>query len=353
MQFPKNTRVSSRLIPLLSISSLSISSRRFSSRAVTLCTLGALAALMSYATTAGAQPYPNRPIKIVQGFAAGGNADTIARVIGNELTKTLGQPIVVETRVGAGGNLASDAVAKSPPDGYTLALLTGGHTASGALYKTLPFDPAESFEMISTITQFPFLFTVRSDSPFKDLRALIDAAKAKPESVGYGTAGIGSTHHLTGELLAKMANAPLLHVPYKGDAAAITGLLGGDLPLVVATPTVAVAHVKAGKLKVLATSGGTRWQGMPEVPTAAEAGVAGFDVRSWVGLAAPAGTPRAIVERLHGELQKVLQLPEVRARLEALGGEARGSTSQEMKERVTFEVARWKKVIADSNIPQQ
>ena len=299
------------------------------------------------------QAYPNRPLRIIQGFAAGGNADSIARVIGTEIGKSLGQAVGVEARVGAGGNLASDAVAKAAPDGYTLLLVTGGHTASGALYKSLPFEPAESFEMVSTITQFPFLFTVRSDSPHASLRALIEAAKAKPESVGYGTAGIGSTHHLTGELLAKMADAPLLHIPYKGDAAAITALLGGEIPLVVATPTVAVAQVKAGKLRVLATSGGTRWPGMPEVPTATEVGVSGFDVRSWIGLAAPAGTPRAIIERLNAEVQRALQVPEVRSRLEGFGGEARGSTPQEMKERVIFEVARWKKVIADSKIPQQ
>ena len=320
-------------------------------RILASCTV-TLATLMA-SGLANAQPYPNRPIKILQGFAAGGNADTIARVIGVELNKSMGQPVVVEARVGAGGNLASESAAKSAPDGYTLVLLTGGHTASGALYKTLPFDPAESFEMISTISQFPFLFTVRSDSPYQTLRAVIDAVKAKPESVAYGTAGIGSTHHLTGALLASMANAPLLHVPYKGDAAAITSLLGGDIPLVVATPTVAVAQVKAGKLKVLATSSGTRWSGMPDVPTASEAGVAGFDVRSWIGLAAPAGTPKAIIERLNAEVQKAIQLPDVRARLEALGGEARGSTPQEMKERVVSEVARWKKVITDSKIPQQ
>jgi tripartite-type tricarboxylate transporter receptor subunit TctC len=312
----------------------------------------ALAAALA-APAALAQTWPNRPIRIVQGFAPGGNADSIARVIGTEIGKSLGQPIVVEGRPGAGGNLASDAVAKATPDGYTLVLLTGGHTVSGALYKSLPFDPAESFEMVSTITQFPFLFTVKADSPYPTLRALIEAARAKPESVGYGTAGIGSTHHLTGELLAKMAGAPLLHIPYKGDAAAITAQLGGEIPLVVATPTVAVAQVKAGKLKVLATSGNTRWAGMPDVPTADEAGVPEFDVRSWVGLAAPAGTPRAIIERLNAEVQRAIQVPEVKARLEAFGGEAKGSTPQEMKERVVFEVARWKKVIADAKIPQQ
>ncbi len=234
-------------------------------------------------------------------------------MIGNELTKSLGQPIVVEAKVGAGGNLASDLVAKAPPDGYTLLLMTGGHTASGALYKTLPFEPAESFEMISTITQFPFLFVVRADSPHQSLRSLIDAARAKPESVAAANAGIGSTHHLTAELLAKTAQAPLLQVPYKGEAAAITSLLGGDTAMAVVTPTVAVAQAKAGKLRVIGTSSGTRWQGMPEVPTADEAGVRGFDVRSWIGIAAPAGTPRAMVERLNAEVQKALLLPEVRA----------------------------------------
>ena len=330
-----------------------VSPHRGSPRTSALRALLALAVLALCASGASAQPYPNRPIKILQGFAPGGNADTIARVIGNEFTKSLGQPVVVEAKLGAGGNLASDMVAKAAPDGYTLLLMTGGHTASGALYKTLPFEPAESFEMISTISQFPFLFVVRADSPHASLRSLIDAAKAKPESVATGNAGIGSTHHLTAELLAKTAQAPLLQVPYKGEAAAITSLLGGDTAMAVVTPTVAVAQARAGKLRVVATSSGTRWQDMPEVPTADEAGVRGFDVRSWIGIAAPTGTPRTIIDRLNAEVQKALLLPEVRARLEALGGEAKGSTPQEMKERVMFEVARWKKVIADANIPQQ
>ena len=317
--------------------------------------LRAAAALVLGNATRGAmaQAWPARPIRIVQGFAPGGNADTIARVIGNELSKALGQPVVVEARAGAGGNLASDAVAKAAPDGYSLVLLTGGHTVSGALYKSLPFDPSESFEMVSTLTQFPFLFTVRGDAPYPTLRALLDAAKAKPDAIAYGSAGIGSTHHLTGELLARTAKVPMLHVPYKGDAAAITSLLGGEIPLVVATPTVAMPQVKAGKARVLAVSGGMRWAAMPEVPTADEAGVPGFDVRSWTGLAAPAGTPRAVIDRLNTEVQRALRLPEVRARLEALGGDPAGSTPREMKDRVAFEVQRWKRVIAEANIPQQ
>lgn len=302
---------------------------------------------------AHAQGYPTRPIKIIQGFAPGGNADTIARVIGNELSRSLGQPVLVEARAGAGGNLASDAVAKSAPDGYTLVLLTGGHTASAGLYKTLPFDPVESFDMISTISQFPFLFMVRADSPYTNLKAVLDAARAKPQAIAYGSAGIGSTHHLTGELLAKTANVPMLHVPFKGDAAGVTSLLGGDMPLMVGSPTVALPQVKAGKARVLAVSSNTRFSALPDAPTADEAGVPGFDVRSWTGLAAPKGTPKAIIDRLNAEVVKALQSAEVRSRIEGLGAEVRSSTPQELRDRVAAESARWKKVVADSNIPQQ
>jgi tripartite-type tricarboxylate transporter receptor subunit TctC len=302
---------------------------------------------------ATAQSYPNKPIRIVQGFGPGGNADTIARLIGNEISKTLGQPVVVETRPGAGGNLAAEVVAKAAPDGYSLLLVTGGHSVSGAIYKSLPYDPSESFDMISTVTQFPFLFVVKSDSPYQTLRAVLDAARAKPDAIAYASAGIGSTHHLTGELLAKMSGVPMLHVPYKGDAAAITSLLGGEVPLAVGTPTVVMPQVKAGKLRVLAVSSGSRWAVMPDVPTADEAGVPGFDVRSWTGLATTAGTPRPIVDRLNSEIQRALQLPEVRARIDTLGADTRGSTPTELRDRVATELARWKKVIADSKIPQQ
>jgi tripartite-type tricarboxylate transporter receptor subunit TctC len=319
-------------------------------------TLLRAAAALPFAMAAGrgnAQAYPSRPIRIFQGFGPGGNADTIARLIGNEIAKTLGQPVVVETRPGAGGNLAAETVAKAPPDGYSLLLVTGGHTVSGAIYRNLPYDPVDGFEMISTITQFPFLFVVRADSPYQTLRALLDAGRAKPDAIAYASAGIGSTHHLTGELLAKMSGVPMLHVPYKGDAAAITSLLGGEIPLAVGTPTVVMPQARGGKLRVLAVSGGARWSVMPEVPTADEAGVPGFDVRSWTGLAATGGTPRPIIERLNAEIQRALQLPEVRARIDTLGAETRGSTPQELRDRVAAELARWKKVISDSKIPQQ
>ena len=300
-----------------------------------------------------AQSYPDRAIKIMQGFAAGGNADTIARLIGIEIGKALNQPVVVEAQAGAGGTIASGTVSRAKPDGYTLLLATGGHAVAGALYNTLPYQTVNSFEMVSTITYFPFLIVTGADSKYRTLQDLLAAAKANPGGIGYGTAGIGSTHHLAGELLSKMAGVDLLHVPYRGDAASITAVLAGDIPFVIAPATAVLANIKAGKLRALATSGGQRWPGLPEVPTAAEQGVAGYDVRSWAGLMAPAGTPRAIIDKLNAETLKALKLPQIKARLEEIGGEARGSTPEEMKILVSSELQRWTQVINDAKIPKQ
>jgi tripartite-type tricarboxylate transporter receptor subunit TctC len=244
-------------------------------------------------------------------------------------------------------------VSRAKPDGYTLLLATGGHAVAGALYNTLPYQTVNSFEMVSTITYFPFLIVTGADSKFRTLQDLLAAAKANPGGVGYGSAGIGSTHHLAGELLSKMAGVNLLHVPYRGDAASITAVLAGDIPFVIAPATAVLANIKAGKLRALATSGGQRWPGLPELPTVAEQGVAGYDVRSWAGLMAPAGTPRAIIDKLNAETLKALKLPNVRARLEEIGGETRGSTPEEMKAMVSSEVQRWTQVINDAKIPKQ
>jgi len=302
---------------------------------------------------ATAQDYPSRVIRIVQGFASGGNADTVARLLAHEMSKGLGQPIIVETRPGAGSTIAADAVAKAPPDGYTLLLVTGGHAVAGALYRSLPYSTVDGFEMISTVTFFPFLVIVRSDSKAQTMQALLESARNKPEALTYGSAGVGATQHLTGELLGRMAGVKFLHVPYKGDSAALTGLLGGEIQFVIAPPTAALGQIRAGRLKPVATTGNSRWQGLPEVPTVDEAGVKGFDVRSWMGLAATAGTPRAVVDRLNKEVLRTLQAPDVRAKLEEIGGEVRGSTPAEMRERVAVELKNWSRVIKDANIAQQ
>jgi tripartite-type tricarboxylate transporter receptor subunit TctC len=302
---------------------------------------------------AQAPAYPDRPIKIFQGFAAGGNADAIARAIGNEIAKPLGQAVVVEAQSGAGGTIAAGTVARARPDGHTLLLATGGHTAAGALYKSLPYKTVDDFEMVSTITFFPFLLVTQADAKPASLAELLAQAKAQPGKVAYGTAGIGSTHHMAVELLASLSKTQLLHVPYRGDAASLTALLAGDVPFIIAPPTAVLSNIKAGKLRAMATTGPQRWQGLPDVPTVAEQGVAGYDVRSWAGLMAPAGTPRPIIDRLNAEVQKALQLPAVRSRLEEMGGEARGSTPEEMRAMVSAQVQKWTQVVAEAKIPQQ
>lgn len=302
---------------------------------------------------AHAQAYPDRPIKIYQGFAPGGNADAIARAVGGEMAKTMGQPFVVEAQSGAGGTIAASTVARAKPDGYTLLLATGGHAVAGALYNSLPYRTVQDFDMVSTITFFPFLLVTTADARPATFPELLAAARANPGKIAYGTAGIGSTHHLAGELLASMSRTQLLHVPYRGDAASLSALLAGDVPFIIAPPTAVMANIKAGKLRAIATTGPQRWPGLPEVPTVAEQGVPGYDVRSWAGLMAPSGTPRPIVDRLNADVLRALQTPTVRARLEDIGGEARGSTPEEMKAMVAAETQKWAQVVADARIPKQ
>jgi tripartite-type tricarboxylate transporter receptor subunit TctC len=302
---------------------------------------------------ARAQDWPARPIKVLQGFAAGGNADTIARMVGTEMGKALGQTFVVESVSGAGGTLASAAVGRAAPDGYTMLLATGGHAVAGALYEKLPYQTVASFQMVSTITYFPFLLVTQADSRYASLREVLADSKTRAGGLAYGTAGIGSTHHLIGELLAKQAGANLLHVPFRGDAASLTSLLGGEIPFIVVPPTAVLGHLKSGKLRALAVTGAQRWPGMPDVPTVAEQGVAGFDVRSWAGWMLPAGTPQPIVERLHAETQKALQDPVVKKRLEEMGGEVRGSTPQEMTAMVSAEVQKWTQLVAEAKIARR
>jgi hypothetical protein len=289
----------------------------------------------------------------VQGFAPGGNADAIARSVGVEISKGLGQSVVVEALAGAGGTIAAGTVSRAKPDGYTLLLATGGHAVAGALYNNLSYKTVQDFEMISTITYFPFLLVVSTEGKIANFQTLLAEAKANPGKISYGTAGIGSTQHLAGELFASMAKLDLLHIPYRGDSAAITALLSGDVPFFLAPPTSVLSNIRGGKLKAIAVTSSQRWAGLPDVPTVAEHGFSGYDVRSWAGLMAPAGTPRPIVDRLNMEVQKSLQLPNVKSRLEEMGGDARGSSPEEMKSMVTSELQKWIQVINNAKIPKQ
>lgn len=313
-----------------------------------------LAAALLTAGPAMASDYPSRPITLIHGFAAGGTADAISRILAQPMSDILKQPVIVEQRTGAGGNTASRVVAMAAPDGYTIGLPTGGHAVSAGLYKNLPFHPVDSFEMISTVVYYAFAIAARPDLPANDIKGLIALAKSQPGKLDYGSAGVGSTHHLTGELLASLAGIQWNHIPYRGEAAAFTGLLSGELPIIIATTVTVAPQLKAGKLKALAVSSPTRLRDMPNVPTVAESGIPGFDVRTWAGLFAPKGTPKEIVAKLNAAVQQALARPDVKSRLEeVVGGDAQASTPDEMKAMVAREAARWTDVIKKANIPQQ
>jgi tripartite-type tricarboxylate transporter receptor subunit TctC len=302
---------------------------------------------------APAETYPSHPIRLVHGFAPGGAADTLSRIIADGLSKNLNQPVVVETKPGAGGNIAGDAVAKAAPDGYTLGLVTGGHAISAVLYKSLNYQPVDSFEMISTIVYYALVVAVRNDSPAKSLGDLIAMAKAKPGALSFGSVGFGSTHHFAGELLNSMAGTEMVHVPYRGDSQTITALLGGEVPVIVGTGVLLAPQIQSGTVRGLAVTSPTRMSLLPDVPTADEAGVKGYDVRTWAGLLAPKGTAPDVIARLNGAVLDVLKDPEIRSRLEtAVGGEVRGSSPKEMKALVETEIAKWSGVADKAKIPR-
>jgi len=302
-------------------------------------------------TPAHAQTYPDKPLRLLHGFAAGGNADAVARIVAVEMAKGLGQPLVVEPKPGAGGTLAANTVAKSTADGYTLLLATGGHAISGVLYDKLPYDTVKAFQPISSLTSFPFLVVVNASSNYNSLQDVLRAARMRSGTVNFGSAGVGTGQHMTGELLARRAGVLFTHVPYRGESAAMTALLGGEIDFVVVAPTTAVGHVKTGKLRAVANSGRTRWSGLPDVPTVAEQGVAEFEVRSWTALLAPAGTPRPVVERLNAQVRAALRENSVRTRLEeATGGDVRASTPQEMQATIAADLKRWGQLVKEAKI---
>jgi tripartite-type tricarboxylate transporter receptor subunit TctC len=312
--------------------------------------VAAVIAVLGFATLAQAQDYPTAVIKFIQGFPPGGNVDIIARLVAHEMSKGLGQSIVIEAKPGQAGVLAAETVARSAPDGYTLLMLPSTHPTQGALSKNLRYRTVEDFEWISTATFYPFLIVVRKESPFQTLRQLIDGARAKPGFLTYGSAGVGSTLHMTVELLSNRAQAKFQHVPYRGEAPSITGLLTGDIDFLAATTGPIGERIRAGELRGLAVTGRTRWRDLPGVPTVEEAGFPDFEVISWTGLAAPAGVPKPIVDRLNAELRRAIAAPEVKRKLEAMGGDARATTPAEMRTLVEDQLATWTKLARDARI---
>ncbi|MDA9542955.1 MFS transporter [Bradyrhizobium sp. CCBAU 21362] len=312
-----------------------------------------LGGFLAAGTVALADNYPSRPIRLLHGFAAGGAADTLSRIIADGLARRLGQPIIVEAKPGAGGNLAADAVAKAAPDGYTLGLVTGAHAISAATYKSLAYQPADSFEMISTLIYYALVIAVRSDYAAKSLGELVAMAKEKPGSLSFGSVGFGSTHHLAGELLNATAGIEIVHVPYRGDSQSVTALLGGEVPVIVGTPVLLAPQIQSGAIRGLAVTSPTRTALLPDVPTVQEAGIKGYDVRTWAGLLAPKGTPPAIIAALNAATLDALKDPDLRQRLEtAVGGEVRGGSPAEMKALIETEITKWSGVVERAKIPK-
>ncbi len=299
-------------------------------------------------STAFGQAWPNRPFRMVVPAAAGGTIDILTRVLSVRLSEGLGQPVVIENRGGAGTNIGMDAVAKSAPDGYTL--LMGGVTVATnpSLYAKLSFDPAKDLVPVSLVVSSGNVLVVNPDLPVKSVQELVAYARARPGELNYGSPSSGSTPHLAGELFNALTGSKLVHVPYKGAALGLNDLIAGRVQLSFDNIPPAIPHIRSGKLRALAVTASRRSALLPEVPTAIEAGLAGFDVSAWFGLLAPSGTPREAIQRVHTETAKALQAPELRERLVQLGFEVIGSTPEAFGELIRNETVRWAKVIRDS-----
>ena len=314
----------------------------------------ALAALLfaTWLTPASAQPasppYPSKPIKIVVPFPAGGIADLYARLIGGRLTESWGQPVVIENRTGAGGNIGADAVAKSAPDGYTLVMGSfGTHAVNVSLFSSMPYDPVKDFTPIVLVLEAEGLLVVHPSVPAQSVLDLIAYARAHPGRLTFASAGMGTASHLAGELFKTMARVEMTHVPYKGNVPAITDLLAGQTSLLFATMPTVLPHAKAGKLRALATIGSVRSAAAPDLPTVAET-LPGFDVNNWVGLLAPAGTPTDIVRKWNADVNRIMQGADIKQRLLTEGARYAPNTPEEFGVFIKSEIAKWAPVVKAS-----
>jgi tripartite-type tricarboxylate transporter receptor subunit TctC len=328
--------------------------KKLVSALATSCLLPVVGTTHAQTQAAGtAANYPGKPVHIVVPFAAGGAVDALARMVAPGLGESLGQPIVVDNRPGAGGNLAADSVAKSAPDGYTLLLTTNGHAISPALYRKLPFDAVKDFSPVTQLLATTLILVASPGFSAANTRELIALAKTKPGALNYGSTGIGNPLHLTMELLKTSAGIDIVPVPYKGDAPLSAALMSGEVDVAVVPLATSVQNIRAGRIKALAVTGARRISSLPAVPTIAESGIPGFDSTSWQGLFAPAGTSREIVERLQREIAKALNAPDVRERLTGLGGDIVASTPGEFETKFKADLAMFARIIREAKIPLQ
>ncbi|MDN8613273.1 tripartite tricarboxylate transporter substrate binding protein [Variovorax ginsengisoli] len=293
--------------------------------------------------------FPSKPITIIVPFSAGGTTDILARVVGLYMSRDLGQPVVVDNRAGAGGNIGGQAAARSPADGYTLFMGTvGTHAINQSLYKKMPFDPIKDFAPLTRVAMVPNLLVANPSQPFKSVKEMIAYAKANPGKINFGSSGNGSSIHLSGELFKQMAGVDMQHVPYRGSAPAVSDLLGGQIAIMFDNMPSAIPHVKGGKLRALAVTTAKRSPALPDVPTIAEAGVPGYEATSWFGLLAPAGTPAPVVAKLNASILKALADPEVKKKLAEQGAEPHGEKPEQFAAFIESETLKWGKVVKES-----
>jgi len=313
---------------------------------------GAVLALVAGESTAQSGAWPSRPIRFVVPLPPGGSPDYLSRLLAERLQPALGQPLVVENKPGAGGNIAREFVAKQPADGYTILMSESSHVMAAGIGAKLPYDPIKDFEPVSLAATIPFGLTVNSSMPVHSLKEFIAYAKASPRPLTYGTAGIGSPHHFAVELLRSMTGINVVHVPYKGSAGIIPALLSGEIDFTIAAVNSLLPHFKSGKLRPIAMAGSARTAILPEVPTLAEAGpLPGYTVDVWLGIMAPAGTPRPVIDRLSGEINRVVRDPQiVKERLNTVGLEAVGTTPEQLLEVMKTDLAKYTKVAREAQI---
>jgi len=316
------------------------------------CLLAALVfvAALAMPTASAAQGYPNRPVRLVVPFPAGGPADALGRTIADQWSKMWGQPVVVENRGGAGGNLGAEVVARAAPDGYTLLLNASSHVINASLYEKLPYDPIRDFTPVSEVASYMLVLVVHPSVPATSVKDFVALAKGKPDGLSVANAGLGTPTHLAAVLFAQAAGINLIHVPYRGAAPASTDLIGGQAPAMFNNPVNAVPQVKADRLRALAVTGAKHLSLLPDLPTIAESGYPGFETRTWYGLFGPAGMPEDIVRKLHADTEKVLNMPDVANNLVAQGWDIAVSPPDQFAKVLQSEMDRWSAVVKRAGI---
>ena len=313
-----------------------------------------LSMVTAFANAQTPGPYPNRALRLIVPTAPGGAADTLARVVAQKLTDSWAQQVVVDARAGANGNIGAELLAKSEPDGYTLMMGTIGVLAiNKSLYEKMGYDQLRDFAAVGQLVTFSLLLVATPNQPFTTIPELIAYAKANPGKLNYGSPGTGGSPHMAMELFARMADIKLVHVPYKGSAAATTDVVGGQLQLIFGDPPAALGHVRSGRLRALGISGPSRLRAAPDIPTISEAGLPGFAVTSYLGIVAPARTPAGIITRINADLNRIAAQPDTLTRIDAMGAQPKTGTPEEFGALIRNETARWAKVVVEAGLKAQ